>query len=80
MSEFDDLMADLRRLRDEIRVRVHLASMEVREDWRALDGRWENFKARAEVSESKEGIGEAALDLGRELKKGFQRVHRALKD
>ena len=47
-NELENPFKMLRTLRDEIRVRIHLASMEARERWEKLDGDAENLAARAE--------------------------------
>ncbi len=80
MVEIKDLVSELKQTRDELALRVHLASMEVREDWDELEGKWENFKARADVEQTAEGLGTALGQLGHELKDGYKRVRKALKD
>jgi len=80
MADIKDLLQELRQTRDELALRVHLASMEVREEWDELEGQWETFKARADVEQTAEGVGSAVAQLGHELKSGYQRLFRAIKD
>lgn len=80
MSEFDDLVSDLKRRRDELRVKIHLASKEAQEEWQELEEKMEDFVARAELGKTGEGIGDAVGKLGQELKLGYQRVRDAIKD
>lgn len=75
-----DISAELKQLRDEVALRIHLASMEVREEWEDLEGEWENFKARADLSETAEGVTTAVGKLGQELLQGYRRIARAIKD
>ena len=38
-NTFQDRLAELKTLRDEVRLDLHLASMEVREEWKKLEKR-----------------------------------------
>ncbi|MCK5324993.1 MAG: hypothetical protein KAJ57_03260 [Woeseiaceae bacterium] len=80
MSEFDDLMADLKQKRDELRVKIHLASKEAQDEWQELEGKMQDFSSRAELGKTGEGLGEALGKLGNELKLGYQRIREALKN
>jgi hypothetical protein len=80
MGHKETFSAELKQLRDEIGLRIHLASMEVREEWDELEGQWENFKARADIDETAEGVGAAIGKLGQELLDGYRRIARAIKD
>ena len=80
MSEFDDLISDLKQKRDELRVKVHLASKEAQEEWQELEEKFDSFVQRAQLKETGEGVGDALSQLGRELKVGFDRMRQAVKD
>ena len=80
MSDFDDLKAELKRARDEIALRLHLASMDAKWEWQELEGKWNDFAARAEVDETTEGVGVALKNLGTELKLAYDRLKNALRD
>ena len=80
MSEFDDLIADLKQKRDELRVQMHLASKEVQDEWQELEAKMSDFAARAELDKTGEGLGEAFRSLGQELKQGYERIRDAVKD
>ena len=87
MSDFDDLFEDLKKNRDELRVQIHLASMEVQEDWQELEKKMEGFSSKAkqfaneaELKETSAGLGEALTQVGRELKAGYERIRDAVKD
>jgi len=80
MSEFDDILQDLKQKRDELRLQVHLASKEVQEEWEELEGKMEHFAAKAHLKETGEGLGQAMGQLGHELKSGYQRIRDAIKD
>lgn len=80
MSEFEDLISDLKQKRDELRVQIHLASKEAQEEWQELEEKMDDFMSRADLGKTGEGISEALGKLGQELKLGYQRVRDAIKD
>ncbi len=87
MSEFDDLVAELKQKRDELRVQINLASKEARDEWQELEEKMEDFTAKAKdfvdeagLGETGEGIGKALGELGREIKLGYDRIRDAIKD
>ncbi len=87
MSEFDDLIEELKQKRDELRVQIELASMEARDEWQELEEKMEEFTAKAKdfageagLGETGEGVGKALGDLGREIKLGYERIRDAIKD
>jgi hypothetical protein len=80
MPDFDEILEDLKQRRDELRVRMHLASRELQDEWDELEKKMTDFSRRAGLRETGDGVGKALGSLGNELKAGYQRIHRALKD
>jgi vacuolar-type H+-ATPase subunit D/Vma8 len=80
MSEFDGLVADLKQKRDELRLKIHLASKEAQEEWEELEEKMTEFSSRAELGKTSEGIGDALGKVGEELKRGYQRIRSAIKE
>lgn len=80
MSEFDDLLDDLKQKRDELRVKMHLASKDLQDEWDEVEQKWERFSSRADLGATGEGLEDALSQLGHELKLGYQRIRDALKD
>ena len=87
MDEIDDLIEELKQKRDELRVQMNLASREAKEEWQELETKMEEFKAKAkrfaddlDLEETGAGVGEALGQLGGELKKGYERLWKAIKD
>jgi hypothetical protein len=78
MQNFDDFVADLKNLRDEARVKAHLGSMDVQDEWRKLEGKWENFEARAKLDRSARDVGAAVELLASELKAAYERIAKAV--
>ena len=87
MSGFDDLMQDLKQVRDEMRLQIHLASKEAKEEWDELEDKMEDFSAKAKkfsddakLKETGEGLSDALGKVGHELKLGYERLRKAMKD
>ena len=87
MSELDDLIEDLKQKRDELRVKINLASKEVRDEWEDLEEKMEEFSGKAKqfaddahLKETGAGLGKALSQLGHELKLGYDRVRDAVKN
>lgn len=87
MADIDELVEELKQKRDELRVQMHLASKEVKDEWEDLEKKMEDFSGKAkqftedaELKKTGAGLGEALGTLGQELKRGYERVRDALKD
>ena len=80
MTDFDDVKEDLERMRDEIKLKMHLANMDMKEEWGGLEQKFEHFTAQTRARESAAGVGHAVDQLGNELKKAYLRFQNALKD
>ena len=87
MSDFDDMIEELKQKRDELRLQIHLASKEVKDEWDDLEEKMEDFSGKAkqfandaELKKTGEGIGDALSQLGSELKRGYDRIKEALSD
>jgi vacuolar-type H+-ATPase subunit D/Vma8 len=80
MDDFDELVAALKQKRDELRLKIHLASKEAQEEWQELEEKMQEFSSRAELGKTSEGIGDALGKVGEELKLGYQRIRNAIKE
>lgn len=87
MDDFNELIAELKQKRDELRVQMNLASRELKDEWAELEEKMDEFtdKAKrfaddADVKETGSGIGDAVGQLGKEIKQGYERLWKALKD
>jgi len=74
MSDFDDLIADLQKKRDELRVQIHLGSKEAKEEFERLEQKMEAFMSKA-ADEAKQELEHA----GKEIKAGFDKLWATLK-
>jgi len=80
MGEFEDLVADLKQKRDELRLKIHLASKEAQDEWEELEEKMQDFSSKAELGKTTEGLGNALGKLGQELKLGYKRIRSAIKE
>src|SRR5688572_11287802 len=83
MPEVDKKLVDLARIRDEVKVRMHLAKLETKEAFEKLEARWANLvgKAGAVKDASVESVTEVAAAGGLvidELKDGYERLRREI--
>ncbi len=77
------LIEDLAQERDELRLRIHLGSLEAKEQLGKLDDQL--FQLRQSFAPTKEAVGETAEDVwealklvGSEIKVGFDRIRKSL--
>ena len=81
--EFDSLLEKLKSERDEIILKLHLASMEVKEEFEKADKHWNTLKiTAAEIADdsketSEEFIAKAKI-VGEELKEAYGRISKRL--
>jgi hypothetical protein len=56
------ILDKLRQERDELRVRLHLGKAELKDEWEALEKKWERLEAR--MAEAAEGARETSREVG----------------
>jgi hypothetical protein len=84
-DRWQQLVDDLQRERDELRVRLHLARKEVADELAGLDARIDEFKARSrnatrEAGKALDDIDDSARQLWNEIKEGIERVRRSFSE
>jgi hypothetical protein len=80
MTDIHDLQRDLKKLHDELQLKMHLASMEMKEEWGELEGKWQKFSEKTGLEESAHALGGSLEALGVELKNSYKRFRAGLKD
>jgi len=70
---------DLKRQRDEVRLRMHLAKADLKEEWERLEEKWRHFERRAkevrrEARTTAAEVGTALHLAADELRKGYVRM------
>ena len=84
-TEFDNLLEKLKSERDEIKLKLHLASLEAKEEFEEADKHWDTLKNKAaEIADdsketSEEFIAKAKI-VGEELKDAYNRISKRLAD
>lgn len=87
MSEWSDrwqaILGDFERQRDELKVRLHLAKAEAREEMARLETKMDTLRLRAqsagsEAKDAMKDIGGAAEQLANEIRIGLDRVRKTL--
>jgi len=78
-SALNQVVQDLKQMRDELEVQLHLASADARDEFAELEKKWEQLRAKAEVvgdvaGEAADSVGDAVNLVADELKKGYQRI------
>jgi hypothetical protein len=76
-EETQKVVSDLQTLRDEIRLKVHLAGAEGRDAWNKLEPQLEQFEQRLESTT--EAAIEELRSAGTELKANFERLYERLR-
>lgn len=78
MPDFVKILEDLNRIRDEIKLKIHLGSKELQDEWVEVEKRWSAFESKAELDKSAKNVGDALQILGAELKDAYHRIKKAL--
>ncbi len=84
-SLISNLIRDIKQERDEIAVQIHLGKQELKDEWHLLEGKLSDLNRRFDpvkdaVGETSEDVWDSLKLVAGELKDGFQRVGKALKD
>jgi hypothetical protein len=83
--DFENLLDKLQSERDEIKLKLHLASMEAKEEFDEAEKQWGQLKIKASeiaddsVETSEEYINKAKI-VGEELKRAYNRIATRLSD
>jgi hypothetical protein len=82
-AKWQQVLTDLERERDELKLRIHLAKAEGRDEWDRIDKKLDELRFRAsaagtEAKDAMDDVGEAAKKLADEIKAGLDRVRKTL--
>ena len=83
-SSWDDMMAKLKRERDELALKVQLGKKEALAEWEKLEAKWNHLKTvkgppmKEAAADTARGVGSALETAAGELKKGYERIRRLL--
>ncbi len=82
-DRIDNLIAELKQERDELRVRMNLAKLEATEEWHEIEQKIVKLEGKAKevgaaTAEASKDVGAAARLLGDEIRKGLKSIARKL--
>lgn len=77
------LIDELKQQRDELRVKLHLAKADARDEWELLEKQWEQVLAKLEVAREEagrtaQGVGSALRLAAEEIKRGYDRIRQRM--
>jgi hypothetical protein len=83
IPDVNTLIDDLKQQRDEIRVRLHLAKAEAKEEWERLETTWDHVRGKMgvvgrEAGKTAQEVGTALNLAVEELRRGYERVRKLL--
>ncbi len=71
MIDLKKMMAELQQKRDEIKLQLHLGSMEAEQEWDGLVSEWDKFLSTTQFEKTAEEVGDAARELGLKMKAAY---------
>lgn len=84
-NEFESLLVNLDSVREELQLKLHLASMDAKDEFAEAEKQWLQIKNKAaeiadeSIDTSEEYIAKAKI-VGEELKEAYQRVAKRLSE
>ena len=81
--ELDAILAELRRVRDELAVKANLGKAEAKDQWTALEAKWQELERKAApyegvAKETAQNVAAALALAAGELKAGYERFRKLL--
>ena len=73
--DLSHLIEALRQERDELRVKLHLAKSDVRDEWDTVERKWEQVEAK--LPQVKAELGSAATNVGAALALAIEEIQAA---
>jgi hypothetical protein len=71
-AQVDEVLGDLRRMADEIRLKVHLGSMDAKDEWKEIEPKLHELEQEADRVVDR--TTEELRDLGHDLKARFKKL------
>ena len=83
MESLQKIAEDLKRQRDELMLKLHLAKSDARDEWAKLEVQWEDVKTkmdtvRQEAEKTTESVSTGLGLVLDELKQGYERIRKGL--
>lgn len=73
----------LLQMRDELKLKMHLAKADAKKEWERLDKKWKKLQGRVDrveeiTADTFEEVGDTTRELLRELGEGYERLKKSL--
>lgn len=84
-TDFENLLSKLNTEREELRLKLHLAGMDAKEEFEEAEKQWQQIKTKAaeiaddSIETSEEYIAKAKI-IGEELKESYHRIAKRLSE
>ena len=80
-----EVWTKLRQERDELRVKIHLGTMEAKEEWDEVEKKWQRFESKAnekkdQLVETSREVGEGVELIAKELGAAYRRIRDGLRE
>jgi len=78
-EKLETIVEKLEQERDELRLKMHLAKADARDEWEKMEDRWGALRekmgtVKEGASEASGDVKEAASDLAEEIRKGYRKI------
>ena len=82
-GRLEELITKLKQERDELRVQIHLAKAEAKDEWEELEKKWEVLEnklvaLKRETKDASKDIGAALGVLSEEIANAYKRIRKKL--
>ncbi len=83
VSDLETARLKVAQMRDELKLKMHLAGMDARDEWNELEGKWSRFETKARTAQAEgEEVGEQVWtevkQLGKTLREGYEKLRQTL--
>jgi uncharacterized coiled-coil DUF342 family protein len=83
LYDIEDIIESLKQQKDEIKLQIHLAKAEARDEWPELEKKFNELMSKADVLRKEAGdasgdVIEAAKLVADEIKRGFDRIRKLM--
>jgi hypothetical protein len=78
MPDFSTLMEQVQQKKEELRLRIHLGSMDLKQEWERLEAQWRELIAEAGLSETTKDVKGSLRLVAEELRKGYDKLETAV--
>lgn len=82
-DDINEIMNDLKQLRDELKLQVHLAKEDIGDQWESVEKKFQEFEGQAQhvgsaARDASTDVAEAAKLLGEEIKTAFNKIRKSM--